>query len=497
MQRQYCREYAKKHLDWEIIEEKIEKGVSGYMLSPDERDAIIELKSKAEAKAFDVLLVYMSDRIGRIADESSMCTSWFIEQGIEIWSATEGQIVLNTQMDRLMNYLRFWTAEGESRKTSVRTRTRLEQIVQEGRFRGGIPSYGYRLEKHGRINVRGHEVNEIVIDENEAITVRYIFELSAYNGYGCHKIAGILKREGYRNRQGQAFHPSTIQNMLKNIMYVGILRSGKSRSEIFPHLQIIKPEVFELVQKQIEYHRSDYEKSRLSPMRSTGQTLLSGIAFCRHCGARLNGTTVRKNHHKVKGDNPRVPAYRCYNRISHKERCDGQTTYRAEKVDSVVNDVVCEVLRRIKLTPEKQYLEQRQQQELTVLRSHMKKLEKSYTNAADERKKLARHMGEALEGKGPFSAEDLKEQMDLLKDECERIAQQMDEQRMLLCKKECQERSIAQQFAMLKDYAMIYENADMEEKRLIVAALIEKVLVSRGYEIEIHFRIGIDLLEDS
>ena len=54
-----------------------------------------------------------------------------------------------------MNYIRFWQAAGESEKTSIRTKTRLGQIVQEGCFRGGVAPFGYRLEKQGRLNKGG------------------------------------------------------------------------------------------------------------------------------------------------------------------------------------------------------------------------------------------------------------------------------------------------------------------------------------------------------
>ena len=111
----------------------------------------------------------------------------------------------STQNDKLLNYIRFWMAEGESIKTSIRTKTRLGQIVKEGHFRGGQTPYGYRLEKQGRVNPRGTEVHEILIDEAEAAIVARIFELSGQYGYGSRKIASILKEEGIRNRKGNVW----------------------------------------------------------------------------------------------------------------------------------------------------------------------------------------------------------------------------------------------------------------------------------------------------
>ena len=47
MQRLACREYAKTHLDWEIVDEICEKGISGYKVSATDRDAIVEIKKRA------------------------------------------------------------------------------------------------------------------------------------------------------------------------------------------------------------------------------------------------------------------------------------------------------------------------------------------------------------------------------------------------------------------------------------------------------------------
>ena len=134
---------------------------------------------------------------------------------------------MDDHIDKLLNYIRYWQASGESLKTSARTKTRLSQIVQEGRFRGGIVPYGYRLEKQGRFNKKNHEVNEILIDPDEAVVVRIIFEKYVYEGFGAQRLSRWLYNNGYLNRKGTNFANTTIIKMLKNIMYVGILRSGE------------------------------------------------------------------------------------------------------------------------------------------------------------------------------------------------------------------------------------------------------------------------------
>ena len=187
--------------------------------------------------------------------------------------------------------------------------------------------------------------------------------------------------------------------------------------------------------------------------------------------------------------------YRCYNRMRHKDLCDGQSTYRAEKVDAVVEQAVLNVLDHIQVMDGKDYLIKRRQKELNAVQSQLHKLEKSFNDAVEKRKKLGGYIVSSLDGSGPFSAEDLKEQMDILKEEIGLLGRQMENQRSLLVQTRRQEEAISQQFQELKGYAQVYRDTDFDEKRRIVSALVEKVMASRGYKIQIMFRVGVDLLE--
>ena len=117
MQKINCRKFAQKQ-GWRVVKEVAEKGVSGSKVSASKRDAIQQLKEEAANGEFDILLVYMFDRLGRIESETPFVLEWFVQHGIEMWSTHEGQQKIETHGDKLMNYIRFWQAAGESEKTS-------------------------------------------------------------------------------------------------------------------------------------------------------------------------------------------------------------------------------------------------------------------------------------------------------------------------------------------------------------------------------------------
>ena len=58
--------------------------------------------------------------------------------GIEVWSVKEGKIETEEHIDKLLNYIRFWQAEGESRKTGIRVRDAQLDKVRKGEFVGAV-----------------------------------------------------------------------------------------------------------------------------------------------------------------------------------------------------------------------------------------------------------------------------------------------------------------------------------------------------------------------
>ena len=126
----------------------------------------------------------MFDRLGRRQNETPFVVEWFNQQGIEVWSTQEGQQRFENEADYLINFMRFWQANGESRKTSTRVKTRLSQLTLEGRYTGGNIPFGYKLISSGNFSKRGKELKEIAVEQEEAKIVRLIFDKTLKEGIG-------------------------------------------------------------------------------------------------------------------------------------------------------------------------------------------------------------------------------------------------------------------------------------------------------------------------
>ena len=90
MQRKACHKFAEAK-GWVIVHEEQEEGVSGHKVRAEARDKLQIIKEYARKGKFDILLVFMFDRIGRIADETPFVVEWFVRNGIRVWSTQEGE----------------------------------------------------------------------------------------------------------------------------------------------------------------------------------------------------------------------------------------------------------------------------------------------------------------------------------------------------------------------------------------------------------------------
>ena len=511
MQKHRCHEFAAEK-GWDIIAEFSENGVSGFKVSAKDRDAVQEIQRDAALGKFDVLLVFMFDRLGRKEDETPFVVEWFVNNGIEVWSAEEGQQRFDNHVDKLLNYIRYWQASGESLKTSIRTKTRLGQIVQEGRFRGGTPAYGCQLVKKGRTGTKNRELSDIEINPDEAFAVKRMFDLTDRYGYGGRKISTILKNEGIINlRTGEPFHYSTIQHILANIMNAGILRSGETQSDVFPELQIIPLEQFQRVTKAREQRSINYaikcgwetEKVTLEdgneatvvrssgsyPRKIVGKALLSGNVYCGHCGGRVFATTARKAHHP--SDHPeRIAIYKCYNRTQHKEQCDGPTTYRAEKVDSVVESILRGIFERAKRVDEKEFLKAQVQISNKEYQQKLKLAKAEYSKATKELSKWEELMLASIEGTCVFTPGQVKKRMDIAQEKVDGLSKEIEMLQIGMSEAKTISSEILAQHQQLLSWAELFDSASIDEKKVISSQMIKAVTLTRNYGIQIEFNIS-------
>lgn len=486
MQKQACREFADNH-GWVIVKEFEEKGISGFKVSAKKRDAIQDLKEAALRGEFDVLLVFMFDRIGRIDDETPFVVEWFVKHGIEVWSVREGEQRFDSHVDKLTNYIRFWQASGESEKTSMRIKTRMHQLTLDGIYTGGPVPFGYKLVGTGVKNRKGYEINNLQIEEGEAEIVRMIFNKFRCDGYGSYRIAHILNDAKVKTHKGSNFQSNTILRILRNKIYTGYLVSGDAVSPYIPELHIIDNEEYESVQFILNQRSRKDEEKRQIAMNTKGKAMLSGNIFCAHCGHRLTTICYQDKYERRDGtvNITNIIKYSCYHKSRKLCECDGATTYRADQVDAIVSEFMRNLFEMLKSSPDEELLERAFRRQNDADRANRKKAEQDLQKSCVQLEELQLEIGRSLTGDSIFSKTDLSTAIQSLKlhiDECKKQLSEFE------VKEEQGQEALEKfrpAFSRFKSWADEFDNATLEQKKMIAGQLFKRVEVGRNYKIHI------------
>jgi site-specific DNA recombinase len=181
----------------ELIAIEIDAGVSAKSLG---RPALQRALAHLDAGTADGILVAKLDRLTRsvrdlcdLVDERFKDGTWHlmsVGENVDTRSAA-GRMVLNIIAT---------VAQWEREAAAERTAAVMEHMKSTGRFTGGFPPYGWRLDEEGGL----------VVDEDEARVVARAKEL---RGQG-HALRAIACALGTNTRNGKPFAASQIARML-------------------------------------------------------------------------------------------------------------------------------------------------------------------------------------------------------------------------------------------------------------------------------------------
>src|SRR5215218_9251756 len=284
---EYCKLYGH-----EVVGVYKDEAVSGTV-PMRERPGGARLLADAKVGAFDVVLVYKLDRIGRSLLVVVDAHDRLGDAGVTLRSATE-PIDTSNPSGRLIFQMLASFAEYERGTIRERTQAGMHRALRKGMFLGRLP-YGYKLSPNG---------HDLEIVEGEAQIVREIIaniaagatlysESKRLNDEGIPS-AGYRYRDRERRRNGGSWTASTVGRMVHQTAYSGIHRvhvEGRDgREEIIerPVPSIVEPGVRERAEAQLAKN-----KSRAGELRKNGRKyLLTGLVQCGICGQACTGRTT-------------------------------------------------------------------------------------------------------------------------------------------------------------------------------------------------------------
>ncbi len=495
MQRKSCREFAEQQ-GWVIVKEYTEKGISGYKVSANDRDAIQSIRTDALAGKFDILLVFMFDRLGRRDDETPFVVEWFCRNNIQVWSVMEGQQQMDSHVDKLMNYIRYWQASGESEKTSIRTKTRLGQLTVEGHYTGGAVPFGYCTVSKGRLNKRNQAVMDLEVNEQEAAIVELIFRKYADEGYGAVRISKYLHEQGITGRNGKGFPNTSINRMIKNPIYTGILKNGDSQSEPIDSLRIVDDDLFQRAQYVMQQRITPHGEI---PLNCKSKALLVGKVYCAHCGNILTLTTSGRKKYRPDGTVEREARarYQCHYNVRHPGECDGQSGYGMTKLDGIVDQVIRAQLSEIVASTQADVLQKQHEREVRTAKQRVDVLKATLAEKESTLKDYRAETIKVIRGTSKLSIDLLNSLIEEAQAEIQAAEAQLAEAEYVHATLIVSNKELKQEYNKLLTWADLYDQSTFEAKKMIAAQLIKSVHVGRDYNIEIVFNISFQEFQEA
>lgn len=304
-----CTEYAKNN-DILILDTYIDRAMTG---TNDNRPDFQRMIKDSAKKNWDYVLVYKLDRFSRNKYETVIHKKTLRDNGVKVLSAMENipdtpeGIILESLLEGMNQYY--------SAELSQKVKRGMNETRQKGNFTGGYLVYGYKVVD-----------KKVVIDENKADTVRYIFEQYAMGVYVKDIIASLTSK-GILNRN-KPFARNTVYNILRCEKYSGIYRHG---DEVFTNIypQIVDTETFNKVRDKINANR--YGKRSVEVvylLRNKLKCGYCGSTITAECGTAKNGETKRY--------------YKCLGR-KHNNGCNKQAIRKDVLENIVLDNVISEL----------------------------------------------------------------------------------------------------------------------------------------------------------
>jgi site-specific DNA recombinase len=228
------------------------------------------------------------------------------------------------------------------------------------------------------------------------------------------------------------------------------------------------------------------------PRKNVGHALLSGNIYCGHCGGRIFASTARKNHHPMApgSDQERIPIYKCYNRTQHKEICDGPTTYRAQKVDEVVAELLNSVFAKARKVNEKDLIMREVRSTTQVNEQQLRQAKADLVKSSRELTRWGDLMLDSIEGKCVFTPEQVKERMDAVQKNIDELRQKVQALQVEVTETSTTAEEIRAEHQKLLSWADIFDTASPEERKMIASYMIKAVTLTRDYGIKIELNIS-------
>ena len=472
-QKEFFSEYTKRTGDT-LVRLYADEGISGTKIK--NRKEFLRMMSDAEKGLFDMVVVKDISRFARNTVDLLQNVRKLKSLGIETQFLTANMTSMGNSEFVLTIFGAL--AQEESANTSKRVKFGKKMNAEKGR----VPNIVYGYDK-----TIGDYFN-LTINKEEAETVKKIYYWYTEEGYGAAKIANLLNEQGSRTKRNCKWSQNAICRILNNELYTGRIINGKQEVSDFltgqrrdkdetewlvverPELRIIEDETFELVQ---EIMRSRHDAFNMSHERQSNKYLFSTVIKCKECGWSFRRTVRTYKNTYVRwvcsGRNA-LGTGSCGNKTSvdEEELIEVLKEYFGnilKQKKKVIHYVVSEFQRVYKAKDENVTYEKELNAELAKLQKKRQKYMDMYTDDL-------------------ISREELNETIGGMRQEIERLENELKMVSYQLTKGEQLESALNETFKEIEDITDVHQMTNQQLKRLI-----QKIEVDKDGNVDIYLRL--------
>ena len=521
-QEEYCKEYAKLHLnlpadyDYDIYEDE---GKSGFYSDRPDFQRMIHDVEKRKIRA---IVCYKLDRISRRMSDLTAMINFLNKYDCALLISSNN---LNTQdaNSKMMIQMLGMIAEFERDILTERITDNLSELAKDGRWMGGTPPTGYRAER-SKVGVgkRKTSFSYLVAIPEERKLIEYIFKLFLQTR-AFYQVACKLNDEGYKTKKGAKFTQLAVKDIIKNPVYCiadersydyfldqgsnicgeksdwdgvhGIAASNRrlqtkeeaddstffnpkfarnlewrDMSEwviaVGRHEGFISSSQWIEAQKLRESIKEQYDR----PHRAT-QAMFAGMMYCPHCNRRLRIVTEsgRYTH-----DKPRFK-YACPNSVRN-GKCNFQAV-RGVEFDEFVIDLLCNMT----------------QDNLNLFRdmldkhtSDMVKNDENIENAKRLQKELdkldieIKQQVVSLRSATDVTRKYIQQDMDAIAQEIAKKEKELKKIQTLISDKEEQQRQFDEVAYIFENFGEQAKGRSYEEVQTLVRKIVERIYITQA-----------------
>lgn len=440
--------YAQRE-GYTIVHEYADHARSGYK-NISARSEFRSMIADAARRGFDTVLCWKVDRFGRSRADSATYKQLLARYGISVVYVMEpiptGAAGVLTE--GMLEAIAEWYSRNLSENVSRGMRDNAKKCLYNG-----TRILGYSRGPDGKYQ----------IDEEGAAIVRRIF--SRYRlGYSAAAICGELNSAGLKTARGCPFSPQTVLRTISNERYSGVY--------IWNDIRI--PDGMPVIISRTDWEEAQTmkEKTARHVEQRTMDFLLTGKAFCGHCGRSMIGDSGTSR-------NGSTHYYYCCQGHKARTGCDKKSVRKDQLEDIVINFVLDRCLTdaemdRIADVVMEEMKSRREKSPLAAMQSEL----------ADVKKKLANINGAIAAGVWSSSTVDLLKQY-------EAEEKTLSENIALLTYQESQLVDRDRVLYWLHRFAKLDRNKEEDRRRLI------NTFINAVYVYDDHLKIVINAADDS